>query len=245
MVERAVLRRTRRGRRIKRNVTFKQCFTDIHGFDNRRQSKLPPSIRANKQLELRVVNELLSLYPITQFYVERLTKSDTPSFTKAAQGQNYLIAELNKKSLVILVEGWETSNTRQHLGLAKSKNKAEQSPAAHVNDSIALACRYFIRYASNTTGLQTGYFWKGDVEVTSFNFATVERFLSRPRKMHDLTIKKGGSRDTYGGFDRTHSFGNGDYVQYRTKKHCFNGFISEERFIPIFPKKEAPEARSD
>lgn len=238
MVERAVLRRTRRGRRIKRNVPFKQRNHRQKRFDNRKQSKLPPSIRANKQLELRVVNELLKLYPITQFYVERLTKSDTPSFTRAAQGQNYLITELQKLASSVLVEGWETSNTRQHLGLTKSNNKAEQSPAAHVNDAIALACRHFIRYVPNTNGAQTGYQWMGEVKVTSFGFAIVERFSSRPRKMHDLTIKKGGIRDTYGGFDGTHTFGNGDYVQYQTNRSRFNGFISANDIYQFSPNQK-------
>ncbi len=239
MAERAVLRRTRRGRRIKRNVPFKQRNHRQKRFDNRKQSKLPPSIRANKQLELRVISELLRLYPISQFYVERLTKSDTPSFTRAAQGQNYLIAELQKLASSVLVEGWETSNTRQYLGLVKSKNKAEQSPAAHVNDAIALASHHFIRYAPNTAiSSQTGYLWKGEIEITSFDFATVERLPSRPRKMHDITIKKGGKRDTYGGYNGTHSYRNGDVVQYKTQKSCFAGIISANDLYKFFPKKK-------
>ncbi len=139
MLERAVLRRTRRSRRIKRSLAFKQRNHRSKRFDNRRKSKLSPSIRANKQLELRVVKELLAIYPITHFYVERLTKSDSPGFTRAAQGQTFLIDQLLTLGQVVLVEGWETSITRQHLGLPKSKNKGEQSPAAHANDAVAMA----------------------------------------------------------------------------------------------------------
>lgn len=252
MVERAVLRRTRRGRRIKRSLPFKLRNHRSKRFDNRRQSRLPPSIRANKQLELRVVRELEAIYPITHFYVEKLTKSDTPAFTRAAQGQTYLLLHLLGLGQVVLVEGWETSNTRQYLELPKSKNKGEQSPAAHVNDAIALASRVFIRYAPNTTGTQTGYLWKGNVQVTNFDFATVERLPSRPRKMHDLTIQKGGKRrsvaggslppqtcfDKYGGFQGTHSYNNGDVVQYKTKRLCFTGIVSANDLYQFFPKKK-------
>lgn len=236
LAERAVLRRTRRGRRIKRNLPFKIRNHRQKRLDNRRQSKLTPSIRANKQLELRIVDELSRLYPVSQIYVERLNKSDSPSFTVAAQGQTFLIKELKRQFLVTLVQGWETQATREWLNLPKSKNKGEQSPSAHVSDAIAQATRRFIRYAANTTGMQTGCSWKGFVEVTPFTFGTVERLPSRPRKMHDLTLKKGGVRDTYGGFDGTYSFRSGDYVEYSTKRSTFKGYISANDLYQFFPK---------
>lgn len=238
LAERAVLRRTRRGRRIKRSIPFKLRNHREKRFDHRRQSKLPPSIRANKQLELRVVDELWRLYPITHAYVERLNKSDAPGFTVAAQGQTFLVKELRNRFLVILVKGWETEATREWLKLSKSKNKAGQTPQAHVSDAIAQAARHFVRYAANTTGLQTGYQWKGIVQVTPFTFSIVERLPSRPRKMHDLTVQKGGIRDTYGGFDGTHSFKNGDYVEYKTKRSSLKGYISANDLYQFFPIKK-------
>jgi len=238
LAQRALLRRTRRGRRLKRSLPFKKRNHRQKRFDNRRQSKLPPSIRANKQLELRVVDELSLLYPVSHVYVERLSKSDSPGFTVAAQGQTFLIKELGKQFLVSLVQGWETQATREWLNLPKSKNKGEQSPSAHVSDAIAQSARHFIRYAANFSGMQTGCSWKGFVEVTPFTFATVERLPSRPRKMHDLTVKKGGTRDTYGGFDATHSFKNGDYVEYQTNRSTLKGYISANDLYQLFPKKK-------
>jgi hypothetical protein len=238
LTERAVLRRTRRGRRIKRSLPFKRRNHRHKRFNNRRQSKLPPSIRANKQLELRVVDELRRLYPITHAYVERLNKSNRPGFTIAAQGQTFLIKELENHFPVILVKGWETEATREWLKLPKSKNKAEQTPAAHVSDAIAQAARHFIRYAVSTTGIQTGREWKGLIQVTPFPFGIVERLPSRPRKMHDLTVQKGGVRDTYGGFDGTHSFRNGDYVEYKTKRSTLKGYISANDLYQFFPVKK-------
>jgi hypothetical protein len=86
--------------------------------------------------------------------------------------------------------------------------------------------------------MQTGYSWKGFVEVTPFIFGTVERLPSRPRKMHDLTLKKGGVRDTYGGMKSTHSFKNGDYVEYKTNRSAFKGYISANDLYQFFPKKK-------
>ncbi|AFZ18942.1 RRXRR domain-containing protein [Allocoleopsis franciscana] len=239
LTERAVLRRTRRGRRIKRNLSFKLRNHRQKRFNNRRQSKLPPSIRANKQLELRVVDELRRLYPICHAYVERLNQSNSPGFTVAAQGQTFLIKELENRVSVTLVKGWETEATREWLKLPKSKNKGEQTPAAHVSDAIAQAARHFIRYAANTHHKeQTGYQWKGIVQVTPFTFGIVERLPSRPRKMHDLTVGAGGVRDTYGGFDGTHSFKNGDYVEYKTKRSTLKGYISANDLYQFFPVKK-------
>lgn len=238
LAERAVLRRTRRGRRIKRSLPFKLRNHRQTRFGNRRQFKLPPSIRASKQLELRVVDELCRLYPITHAYVERLNKSNSPGFTIAAQGQTFLIKELGKRFPITLVKGWETEATREWLKLPKSKNKGEQTPAAHVSDAIAQASRHFIRYAANTTGFHTGCQWKGIVQVTPFTFGIVERLSSRPRKMHDLTVQKGGVRDTYGGFDGTHSFKNGDYVEYKTKRSILKGYISANDLYQLFPVKK-------
>lgn len=236
MSERAVLRRTRRGRRIKCSLPFKLRNHRQKRFDNRRQSKIAPSILASKQLELRVIKELFAIYPITHAYVEMLNRSDSPAFTRAAQGQNWLVCQLAEFTDVNLVSGFETSNTRIHLGLAKSKNKAEQSPDAHANDGVSLAARHFIKYT--VSHLTNSSSWDGFVKVTAFDFLMVSRLGNRPRKMHDLTINKGGRRDSYGGFESTHPYRNGDKVEYRTKKLHLVGIVSACDLYQMFPKRQ-------
>ncbi|GCA68501.1 hypothetical protein MiYa_00015 [Microcystis aeruginosa NIES-2519] len=192
-------------------------------FSNRKQGKLDPSIKANRQLELRVVSELTKIYPITDIYFEYI-KADVDltsgrkgaksgkGFSSVMVGQKWTIEQLSKLATVHTRFGWQTSNLRKHLRLEKSKNKAEQSPESHANDGIALACFQFLDYLPFHTSNGHGYDWKGYVKVTNAPFAVIKRPPISRRQLHLMVFSKGGKRRKYGGSTTRHGFRKGDLV---------------------------------
>jgi len=159
---RRVMRRARRGRRINRKLPYSQRCHRQKRFENRRQGKLPPSIRANKQLELRVVKELLKLFPVSAIHYELVMADvDKTSGRKSARsgvgfspvmvGQRQMLKWLSELATVTTHQGWQrdgngTTQLRQWLGLAKDKkNKANQTSATHAVDGVTLAAFEFSR----------------------------------------------------------------------------------------------------
>ena len=150
MDNRRLMRRARRGRRINRKVKFKYRAHRQRRFDNRRQGKLAPSIRANRQLELRIVSELCKIYPVAEIRYEyvradvdltsgRKKAKSGKGFSVVMVGQAWMLKQLEQFAPVVKIEGYQTSNTRKHLGLEKNKtdkSKAEfnthRSERAHV-----------------------------------------------------------------------------------------------------------------
>lgn len=223
MDNRRMMRRGRRGRRINRKLSFELRAHRQKRFSNRRGKKLPPSIRANRQLELRVVSELVKVYPITDIYFEYVKADvDLTSGRKGARsgkgfsavmvGQKWMLNQLAPFATVHTRLGWETSSLRKHLGLEKSKNKAEQTPRSHANDGITLASFRFIDYLPFQIGNNHGHEWKGEVTLTISKFAIIKRPPFSRRQLHLMVPAKGGVRRKYGGSTTRHGFRKGDLV---------------------------------
>ncbi|MEQ8464387.1 RRXRR domain-containing protein [Coleofasciculus sp. E1-EBD-02] len=199
METRAMLRRSRRGRRINRDVPFKLRNHRQCRFDNRKQCKLPPSIKASRQLELRVVKELAAIFPVAAIGYERVradvdqTKrkraKSGKGFSPVMTGQNWAISQMEKIALrqaqgitpVYVREGWQkdgngTSQLRSQLGLEKDKtNKSIAKPETHAVDGVALACGYFVKYVPFTGSNSRGYTHFGSVNITPSPFKIITR----------------------------------------------------------------------
>jgi hypothetical protein len=227
-----LLRRGRRGRRINRKVPFSQRAHRQKRFNNRRGKGLPPSIRANKEMEARMITEIFRLFPITAVGWEVVRADvDLTSGRKGARsgkgfspvmvGQTQMLAWLRSFTQVYEMYGWQTKPTREYLGLAKSHDKKEQAPAAHANDALAIAAAYFVRYAP----VDTGKDWVGDITLTAAPFRVITRPQFYRRQLHFENFSSGGVRKRKGGTVTPWGFRSGDYVQAEKAGQVCRGWI--------------------
>ncbi|XHR84455.1 MAG: RRXRR domain-containing protein [Gloeotrichia echinulata GP01] len=225
MEQRAMMRRGRRGRRINRKIAFKLRAHRQARFDNRRQRGIPPSILANRELELRVLDELSLMYPITTIVYEVIKARGDKEFSPVMVGQKWQLENLRSDwDFCFELNGWETSNIRRELGLEKQKHsKGDAIPATHAVDGIALACSVFIKYGiidRHSRG------WKGDVTVTPAPFTVIRRPPISRRQLHLMVPSKGGIRRKYGGTVTRHGFRKGDYVEATQGNKTYRGWVS-------------------
>lgn len=230
MTARMILRRARRGRRINRKLPYNQRSHRQKRFDNRRQNKLPPSIRANKQLELRVTKELLKIFPISNIRYEiikaRIEFGRGKGFSPAMVGQYQMFKWLEQLRPTTTQEGWQTSILRQQLGLAKDKtNKSAQTPETHANDGIALAVSHFMSFERFHTGNTRGHRWVGEITVTPAPFRVISRPNLYRRQLHFENTEKGGNRKRKGGTVTPFGFRSGDKVRAEKAGVIYVGWI--------------------
>jgi RRXRR protein len=227
MEQRAMMRRTRRGRRINRTVAFKLRSHRQKRFSNRRSNKLPPSIRANRQLELRVVKELCALYPVSSIVYEYIEARGSKSFSPVMVGQKVMLGWLSELAPVSTQFGWQTAQIRNQLGLVKLKNKSSQVAESHAVDGIALASSQFVRYQSFETLREHGHQWVGSVQLTPSIFQVIKRPPISRRQLHLFQPAKGGERRAYGGTVTRHNgLRKGDLVKSEMAGREYIGYVS-------------------
>jgi hypothetical protein len=250
METRAMLRRSRRGRRINWNVPFKQRNHRRCRFDNRKQCKLPPSIKASRQLELRVVKELAAIFPVAAIGYEQV-KADIDQtkrkraksgkgFSPVMTGQNWAISQMEKIAPVYVRHGWQkdgngTSQLRTQLGLEKDKiNKSIAKPETHAVDGVALACGYFIKYVPFVGSNSHGYTHKGSVDVTASPFKVITRpgavkrgkeYGFFRRQLHFEVPDKSGARKPKGIHGTVKGFRAADLVKATKSGVSYVGYV--------------------
>jgi hypothetical protein len=226
MTGRRILRRARRGRRINRKVAFKFRAHRQKRFDNRRQKKLVPSIRANREFELRIARELMQMFPVSTIVYEYIEARGDKAFSPVMVGQKVMLGWLRQLAPVVTQFGWQTATLRNRLGLVKQKqNKAEQSPQTHAVDGIALASSQFVQYEAFQTKREHGHHWMGSVRLTPSPFRVIARPNLFRRQLHFENFSKGGIRKRKGGTVTPWGLRSGDFVQAEKAGKVYRGWI--------------------
>lgn len=229
MAKRTELRRTRRGQRINRKKPFKLRNHRQKRFDNRRKNKLPPSVKANREMELRILTEMSTIIPISEIRDESCggnSKKNGFGISPVTVGQEWFRAEASKIAPVKDVDSLDTGKYRNQLGLVKEKkDKSKQCPQTHASDAIALASTFFIKYKEWNALLSHGHHWVGECVVTKAPFIVVTRPKLFRRKLHQENYSKGGILKRQGGTITPFGFRSGDYVQTTRKGDVISGWI--------------------
>ena len=224
METRAMMRRGRRSRRINRKLPFDQRAHRQKRFDNRRGHKLAPSIKANRQLEYRVVKELSQLFPISSIIYEIVKARGDKGFSPVMVSQKVMTEQwLPSIAFVTNKLGWETSARREVLRLEKDRQKSNQTPTTHAVDGVALASHEFLKYKCLKG--DKGWF-EGSVKITNAPFSVIKRPPVSRRQLHLMQPAKGGVRRKYGGTVTRHGFRKGDYVETERKGVQSRGWVS-------------------
>ena len=249
MEQRRMMRRSRRGRRINRKLPFELRAHRQKRFSNRRSQKVAPSIRANRQLEIRVISELCKIYPVSIIVFEyvkadvdltsgRKKAKSGKGFSPVMVGQTWAIEQLSKLAPVVKKFGWQTSNLRKHLGLEKQKHsKGDAIAATHAVDGVVLAATQFIDYLPFENSQGHGHCWQGEVKITDAPFYVIRRPPISRRQLHLMIPLLGGKRRKYGGTTTPFSIRKGDLVEYKKRLGFCSGYTGKSISVSSFDWK--------
>jgi hypothetical protein len=218
-------------RQLRRGRRYRKTWRRPERWLNRKNKKIirmPPSILARKQLEYRIVLEIMKIYPVYGIGYEDI-KFNHFKDTKGEKGQFFSHVEVGKtwilgrlKRLVQkykmplglrIMKGWETNSRSKLLGFNKSGDKTVRSVESHVNDCIAMGS-IILRSVEIEIG-------------NKFKFDVITRPKYDRRKLHKEKFQKGGFRKRYGGTTIPGSeLRKGDYVEAIQGKKAFRGWVS-------------------
>ena len=152
--------------------------------------RIPAGTRARWDWKLRILDWLSKLYPIRHVCVEDIkartiehAKKWNQSFSPLEVGKHWFYAEIEKRWQLLTLEGWETKEIRERLGLKKSSKKLSETFEAHCVDSWCLAY--------DAVG--------GDGVVDNTDIFCISPIPIRRRELHRQNPQKGGKRPRYGG----------------------------------------------
>lgn len=202
-------RQLRRARRY-RNTRRRECR-----FDNRSRQEgwIAPSQKAKIQLRLKIIRELLRIYPIRQVIVEDVRfnhykKRWGKYFSTVEIGKNWLYVEIRKLSDLVNYDGWQTSVFREIYSIKKIATKSALKPESHANDAVAMISGFYNRNVNTDAPF---WYW--------------QRLELVRRALHRQNYKKGGTRPNFGGTAKNHWLRKGDYVEVKQGKKTYRGWV--------------------
>ena len=154
------------------------------------RERIPAGTRARWDWKLRILDWLSKLYPITHVCVEDIkartierAKKWNQSFSPLEVGKQWFYTEIRKRWQLLTLQGWETKEIRDRLGLKKSSNKLSETFEAHCVDSWCLAYHTV----------------RGECVVDETGLMCISPIPIARRELHRQNPKKGGKRPRYGG----------------------------------------------
>ena len=173
----------RRARRYRKTPCRKPRF-------NRKRGGIPPSTKARWQWKLRICKWLVKMFPVTAFVVEdtqaRTFKNGqkwNASFSPLQVGKKWFYSELERIAMLHTLQGHETAELRNQLGLKKSKQKLSDKFDAHCVDSWVLA----------------NWYTEGHNKPDNTKLIVIVPLRFHRRQLHRFQPSKGGVRSPYGG----------------------------------------------
>ena len=195
--QRRAMRRTRRGRNLRRRPAR---------FNNRQRNKktLPPSTYARWNAKLRILKQLLKIVPISDVVVEDVAAMSKKGqrkwniqFSPIEVGKEWFYDQIQKLNMNLHVgEGFDTMRLREIFGLTKTKQKSKRNFRSHAVDAWVMA--------ADVTGAEQ------PTEKGLFYWTPIR--LHR-RQLHRLQASAGGERKPYGG-TRSHGLKRGTLVEH-------------------------------
>ena len=182
VAKRRELRRSRRSRKCpnRKNRTNRLA----------NEARIPAGTRVRWDWKLRILTWLSKLYPVTHVCVEDIkartierAKKWNTSFSPLEVGKQWFYTEIRKRWELLTLQGWQTKEIRESLGLKKSSKKLAETFEAHCVDSWCLAY----------------YAVEGDGVVDNRGMFFISPIPIVRRQLHRQNPQKGGKRPRYGG----------------------------------------------
>ena len=178
-------RELRRGRRSRKCPNRKNRTNRLAN-----KVRIPAGTRARWDWKLRILDWLSNLYRITSVCVEDIkarsierAKQWNQSFSPLEVGKQWFYTQIEKRWKLLTLQGWETQEIRDSLGLKKSSKKLAETFDAHCVDSWCLAY--------DVVG--------GDGVVDNTDIFCISPIPIRRRELQRQNPQKGGKRPRYGG----------------------------------------------